>query len=272
MKVSCLQFDVHFGDPAANLQAVRGALAEACVKGVDLVITPEAFLTGYVVGNEQDARNLALKGALRAEMLEEGQALAEKYAVHLILGYIEEDPASKHIYNSATLFAPGEKPRTYRKMHLPVLGVDRFATPGEELEVFDTPFGKIGIIICFDLRVPEAARTLALKGADLIVLPTNWPEGAELTPVHFMPVRAAENRVFMAACNRVGTEHGTTFIGHSMIVDPDMKILAEGGKGVEVLEADLDLSEARQKTRVVIPGEYETNTFSTRQPKAYSAT
>ena len=71
---------------------------------------------------------------------------------------------------------------SYRKSHLPFLGVDRFVAPGDELPVFDTPIGRIGLEICYDLRFPEVTPTLALAGAEIVCLPTNWPMAAAATP------------------------------------------------------------------------------------------
>ncbi|MFX8824853.1 carbon-nitrogen hydrolase family protein, partial [Acinetobacter baumannii] len=85
------------------------------------------------------------------------QVAAENAGISLVVGTIEE--CEGNLYNAAWLFVPGEDFQSYRKTHLPVLGIDRFATPGSDLPVFDLPCCKLGIIICFDLRIPEAART-----------------------------------------------------------------------------------------------------------------
>ena len=112
-------------------------------------------------------------------------------------------------------------------------------------------------------------RTLALQDADLVVLPTNWPVGAETAAKPVSLVRAIENRVFLATCNRVGTEEGTTFIGLSKIIDPKGNVLAEAGAEESILVADLNLQQAREKVIVNIPGEYEMDLWGSRQPQLY---
>ncbi len=266
-RIACAQLNVVFGNPEANLGTALGHIRDLAARRVDLVIFPEAFLTGYVVKTVAEAKGIALSGEDKSRILGDIQQAAKDHDIHVVIGYMEEEDGQ--IFNSATLFSPDRDAQRYRKTHLPFLGIDKFATPGNEIKVFETRLGKIGILICFDLRVPEACRELALQGADILVLPTNWPEGAERTPQHFVPVRAGENVYFVAACNRVGTENGVRFIGNSAIATPSMDILGFGGDGEEVLIADLDLSLSRSKTRVVIPGEYETDTFSTRQPGLY---
>jgi len=191
----------------------------------------------------------------------------ERLGIHCVLGFAGKNDAG--LFNAAALIEPSGAVRLYAKTHLPELGLDIFVVPGSELRAFDTGIGRIGIVVCFDLRPPEPIRVLALQGAELIVLPTNWPEGADFAPAHMAAVRANENRVFLAACNRVGTENGFRFIGKSGIWDVAGKCLASAGDGEEVLVADLDLAQAREKRVRVIPGRYESTTFDSRRPELY---
>ncbi|MER3465979.1 MAG: hypothetical protein C4340_01945, partial [Armatimonadota bacterium] len=103
---------------------------------------------------------------------------------------------------------------------LPYLGMDRFVEVGDALDVFDIPGARIGILICFDVRIPEAARTLALKGADILCVPTNWPQQAILTSNCVCPARASENQTFVIAADRVGEENEVRFLGYSKIIAP----------------------------------------------------
>jgi len=265
MRIACVQSHVVFGDPVANAAKAVSHIADLKQRGVELVLFPEAFLTGYCVDSESEATRIAIDSqSVALSMLREA---SEQYDVIVVAGYAEAEGDA--VYNTAALFEPGQASRTYRKTHLPHLGLDRFVRAGDELPVFETRLGRIGILICFDQRPPEATRTMALQGADLIVLPTNWPVGAEVAAEHLSIARAAENRVFLATCNRVGEENGFTFIGRSKVVHPTGRLLAAAGAEEEVLIADLDFADARQKRTVNIPGKYETEVFASRRPELY---
>ncbi len=263
MRVACVQANVAFADPASNIASAILRLEKLRLEGVELAVFPEAFLTGYCVDCMADAERIALPASAVSPL----QEAADRIGISLVVGFAEA--GAEAIYNSAALIEPGVATRFYRKCHLPDLGLDKFVKPGDDLPVFDTAFGKIGILICFDLRMPEATRVLALRGAELIVLPTNWPEGAETSAEHVCIARAAENRIFMATCNRVGEENGFRFIGCSKIVGPSGKVLAAAGTNEDVITADIDLAEARIKRNVMIPGKYETAVFDARRPELY---
>ncbi|HVT13690.1 MAG TPA: carbon-nitrogen hydrolase family protein [Fimbriimonadaceae bacterium] len=263
MRIACVQANVVFNDPAANIVVLIRRLEALKRDGVDLALFPEAFLTGYCVDSLADARQIAIDRRVLIPIRE----ACDKLGITTIVGFAER--SGDNVFNAATLIEPGQDPQYYRKSHLPFLGLDRFVHAGDELPVFDTALGRIGILICFDLRIPEAARVLALRGAELIALPTNWPEGAETSAEHVSIARAAENRVFMATCNRVGEENGFRFIGRSKIIAPSGKVLAAAGVDEQVLVCDLDLAEARIKRNVMIPGKYETAVFESRRPELY---
>jgi predicted amidohydrolase len=266
MRIACVQANVAFANPAANAEAAIRKLRDLKSRGVDLAVFPEAYLTGYCVSNPDEAESIAIPR--ESDQIRAIQNEVDALGIGAVVGFAEQGVEGE-LYNAAAICEPGVPTRFYRKTHLPFLGYDRFSDPGAELPIFDTRWGKIGVLVCFDLRPPEAARTLALKGAELIVLPTNWPVGAEVSADHVSIARAAENKVFFATCNRVGTENGTTFIGHSRIISTSGKVLAEAGANEETIVADLDLAEARQKRIVNIPGEYEMEVFATRQPNLY---
>ncbi|MCH7903386.1 MAG: carbon-nitrogen hydrolase family protein [Armatimonadetes bacterium] len=275
IKVACVQTDVVFNDPQTNATAAIAHLTQLKDQGIDLAVFPEAYLTGYVVGSGEEAMKIALHlendkllRIIKAnEPVAEIQKACQELKMHAVVGLIATDGTD--VFNAAVLFEPDGTMRRYYKTHLPFLGVDRFVVPGWDLPVFETEIGNIGIGICYDLRVPEALRVLALEGADLIVLPTNWPVGAETSADHTVITRAAENRVYLAASNRVGTENGTTFIGRSGIYDVVGGTMAKAGDGEEVITAELDLDQAREKRTINIPGEYELDVFGSRRPTLY---
>lgn len=265
MKLACVQSNVVFGDAAANASRAIQRIKILKEDGVDLAIFPEAYLTGYCVGSQEEADSIAI--AADSKPILDIKNACDELDILVITGFAEMDAGV--VYNTAALFEPGREPRFYRKTHLPELGLDKFVCAGQALPVFETRLGKIGVLICFDLRPPEAARVLALNEAELIVLPTNWPVGAEVSAGYISVARAAENRVFIATCNRVGDENGFTFIGQSKIIDVGGKILAAAGAVEEVIIGEVDLSDARQKRMVAIPGKYETEVFASRNPALY---
>ncbi len=124
--------------------------------------------------------------------------------------------------------------------------------------------------ICYDGSFPESSRVLTLLGADLVVLPTNWPTGAVTTVCHLVQARALENHIFYAAVNRVGEERGFRFIGQSRIVQCNGDILVQAGEhDAEIIVAEIDPAIARNKRLVKIPGKYEIDRVADRRPEMY---
>lgn len=275
VRVASVQCDVVFGDPNANAAFAIEKLHQLAARGVQLVVFPEAFLTGYVVADEAEARRIAIDvhGAepdsvdVAHSSVLAIQAACKQFGVHAVFGYAGAD--GQVLYSGAILCEPNGRMRRYVKTHLPELGFDKFVVRGTRLPVFDTEIGRIGLLICYDVRFPEAARVLGLERADILALPTNWPVGAEVSPTYMAPARAAENRFFVVTCNRIGLENGFRFIGRSAIHDITGDPLASAGDEETILVADIDVARARNKRTVVIPGKYETDTFVTRYPEIY---
>lgn len=263
MRLASVQMDVVHGDVAANIARVRERLAVCAELGVDLAVFPECALTGYGAASRGGALAMAADPEV---VLPDLHAECLRLGLRAVVGYAGR--RGDTVRNEAALLGP-EGILLYAKTHLPFMGLDRFAERGRELPVFDTALGRIGILICYDLRPPEAARVLALSGADLVVVPTNWPEEARTSAEHVVIARAAENKVFFASCNRVGEEGAFRFIGRSKIISPVGGVLAAAGDGEEILWADVKLAEARQKRTVNIPGEYEIDVLGERHPELY---
>jgi len=268
VRAAAVQMDIRLGEVQANLLRVLELLEEAAGGGAQLVVFPECALSGYCFESLEEARAAAISAG-HSEHLRRFAARCAELGVVGVLGFIE---AGAGCFNSAIV--AGEAPGSlflYRKTHLPVLGFDRFATPGNALGVAETSWGRLGVLICYDVRFPEAARVLALKGADVIALPTNWPVGAESSPDFLTRARAWENRVFLVAANRVGVERGRRFIGRSQIVAPGGEVLCEAGPDEEaILHADLDLGQARRKRIVYEPGAWELDVIGGRRPDLYA--
>ena len=253
-KIAGVQMDCRLADKQANLDTIRAKLREAAGHGARLVVYPECALTGYCFESKAEAWPHAepLPGPATEVLTADCRALG----VWAVVGLLERD--GDRLFNACALVGPDGLAATYRKIHLPFLGVDRFTTPGDRpFAVHDLGGLRIGMNICYDGGFPESARVLMLLGADVVVLPTNWPPGARGTVNHLIPARALENRVYYAAVNRVGEERGFHFIGQSRVVDVTGELLAAGGDGAEVLYAEVDPARARDKHIVNIPGKYE---------------
>ena len=265
-RVAAVQMDPKLGDRAANRQTMLEHLESAADKGAELVVFPECALSGYVYDSAEEA--LPAAETVPGETSEAIAEACRRWNVYAIVGLLERE--GETLYNSAFVAGPDGLIACYRKCHLPVLGIDRYVGKGNELPIIELPFARIGILICYDVRFPEAARSLALRGADALIVPTNWPEGAESAPEFLTRARAWENRVYVVACNRVGVEQGTRFIGRSQIVDPNGKILEQAdGETQTILSADIDPQQARQKRIVIKPGVFELDPVGGRRPDLY---
>lgn len=123
-----------------------------------------------------------------------------------------------------------------------------YYTPSDTgFKVFDTPFGKVGIVICYDRHLPESIRTCTLKGADLIIVPTANTKAEPMEMFEWeMRVQAMQNQVFIAMCNRVGTEDKMQFAGESIVIDPRGKVLAKADDREQLLVCDIDLQEVKK--------------------------
>ena len=184
---------------------------------------------------------------------------------------IESDPATGKLFNACGLVGPTGFVTGYRKAHLPCLGADRFTDPGDRpFAVHDVGGLRVGMSICYDGSFPESARVLMLLGADLVVLPTNWPTGAATTVKYLVQARALENHIYYAAVNRVGEERGFRFIGQSRIIDVTGELVAASeGDTPAILYAELDPERPRNKQIVKIPGKYELHRTADRRPEMY---
>jgi predicted amidohydrolase len=267
-KIACVQMDCHLADKPRNLARIRLGLAEAAGQGAQLVIFPECAVTGYGFVSKDEAWSVAEPVPCPAT-----EALADdcrRLGVWAVVGTLERVEATRDLFNVAVLLGPKGVLATYRKIHLPYLGVDRFTTPGDRpLAVHDVGGLRVGMNICYDGGFPEAARCLMLLGADLVVLPTNWPPGAAVSVKYLVPARALENQIFYAACNRIGEESGFRFIGQSRIVNVNGELLAAAEGGETILYADIDPESARRKHLVHIPGRYELHRTAHRRPEMY---
>jgi len=267
LRVAACQIDPKLGEVDRNLERIERAVADAAGAGARLAVLPECAVTGYAFASLDEAMPVARRAsAVAADRL---AGLATQHQMTVICGSLESEGDA--VYNVAHLVTPDGRRFHYRKTHLPFLGVDRFTTPGGDApSVIDIDGVRVGVLICYDLRFPEAARICGLEGADLIALPTNWPVGVEFHPGLFAPARAAENHCYVLAADRVGTERGVTFLGRSLLVDYDgMRVAVASDTEEEILVGEIDTDAARATHVRARPGEHEWDTIADRRPGLY---
>jgi predicted amidohydrolase len=244
MRVGFFQFAPIFGDVLHNLDKVVGTLDQA---DADLIVLPELFASGYQFVSQQEVTALSESipdGPTTQRLID----LAKRRRMVIVAGLPER--AGNACYNSAVVVGPSGFIGCYRKTHL-FFEETLFFTPGDTgFQVWDIRAAKIGVMICFDWYYPEAARTLALKGAEIICHPSNLvlPNCPDS-----MPVRCLENRVFAVTCNRTGSEargekDQLTYIGNSEVVAPRGAILHRAPRDQEELYiVEINPADARNK-------------------------
>jgi N-carbamoylputrescine amidase len=274
LRIAVAQYEPRVGDLEANRAAAVSWARQAAEQGAQLAVLPELASSGYVFRSTDEAE-------ASAEDAQEGAtvtALAEvcrESGMHVVTGLDERSGSCRH--NSAVLVGPRGHIATYRKLHL-FHEEKSWFEPGMSLPVVDLPFGRLGMLICFDLWFPEAARTLAVAGAEVIAVPTNWvasfkntvyDERGYIQGDYVAIATAAQNGVVMACADRIGTERGTRFLGASIIVGADGWPVAgpASAGGEALLVADLDLADvARAQRRTP-----RNHLLGDRRPGAYNA-
>lgn len=262
-----VQMDVRIGEAKANLDVALGAIEQGRALGGTLFAFPECALTGYCFRNATEARDAALDAD--GPELQALTRVASEGDILVAMGYLERTPSG--FANSVSLIGPGGVLATYRKTHLPHLGVDKWTEPGcDRFAAVDAGDLRVGMLICFDASFPEATRLLALDGADLVLLPTNWPDEASAKSAWLPNTRAYENVIYFASVNRVGEERGYHFRGRSRICGVEGQVLADGPVDTEgLLVADIDPQRARTKRIVRREGEYWLDRIGQRREDLY---
>ena len=259
MKIGYLQYDPEFGDLIKNREHMAAQLEKA---QADIVVLPELATSGYFFSGKEEVEKLSetVPGPSTDMFLQ----LAQKTGTNFIFGMPEK--TKKGFYNSAVLITPEGIGGVYRKVHLFFHEKDYFLS-GESFPLFEIKGVKVGILVCFDHMFAEAARTLAIKGAQVICHPSNLvlPEYGQLTT----RVRALENRVFWILANRFGTEtkgkKQLTYTGESQIVNPGGEIIHKApAKEEELYITEIAPEEALDKNITEL-----NNIFEDRKPRLY---
>ena len=249
-RVAVCQVPLDIDDAETTWRAVTGAVERAAELGADLVVLPELAATGSGFTNAQEAaaraepRDGPTVGRLRQ--------LADQHQLVLVAGWCETSGLDRP-YNSAVVIDRGAVIGCYRKTHLWDREKRLFMPGSSAPPVFATSVGRLGLLICYDLEVPEVTRRLARQGAQILTAPANWPLLPK--PVGERPIEiakaqaaAAQNKVFVAVADRCGTDRGQTWTGGSIICDASGYLLAEAMRGEpEVVWATIDPADADNK-------------------------
>ena len=254
VRVACCQIAPQVGEKEANLNKTAAFIHSAASQGAKIIVLPELCSSGYVFASRAEATALA-------DTYEDGQTtnlwaeLAKSLGVYIVGGFAERCGAT--LYNAAAVLGPQGRIGLFRKVHL--WGDENlFFTPGDlGFPVFATEYGTIGVAICYDGWFPETYRACALKGAELVCVPTNWvpisgqdPEREAMANILTM-ASAHTNSIYIAAADRVGTERGQAFIGQSLIASYTGWPVGGPASATEegILLADLDLAQAKRARR-----------------------
>lgn len=253
VKIACCQIEPTIGEKEENVEKTLRFAGEAARGGAEIILLPELANTGYMFDTREEAFSLAevVPGGETTRMWEE---FAQDQGVYLTAGVAERE--GYRLYNSSVLIGPEGYVGSYRKLHL-WNREKLFFEPGDlGLQVFHTPIGRMGMIICYDLWFPELIRIHALQGADLVLNVTNWVAGSQeerdsRVTEAVCVAQAHLSSVFMAAADRIGVERGQPFLGRSMIVSPTGEVLAGPASfdKEEVITAECNLLEARTRKR-----------------------
>jgi 5-aminopentanamidase len=256
MIVAVAQLGIAVGEVDANRKAAADAVAEAAALGAELVVLPELCDSGYVFSSAAEARGLAsaVDGSVT---LSQWRGLAGDHGLVIAGGFCELGGDGR-LYNSAAIVDASGVRVVYRKAHLWDAEKTVFTPGGGQPPVVDLPFGRVGLMICYDLEFPEWVRLAALDGADLLAAPVNWPAaqaGASAdqdgAPPEVIKARAdaAMNGMFVAVADRCGEERGVSWVSGSLIAAPSGATLAGPvlADRPAVLAADCALALARDK-------------------------
>lgn len=263
-RVTCCQLSPRMADLAGNRAMAAAAVGRAVAAGADVVVLPELVTSGYMFASVEEARGVAITTD-DAVLGDWADAAGEA----VVVGGLCELGADGRLYNSAAVVDADGVRAVYRKTHL--WDRERLVfTPGNTPPpVLDTRAGRLGVLVCYDLEFPELSRGLALAGAELLAVPTNWPviarpAGEHPPEVVIAMATARVNRIAIACCDRRGTERGQEWTAGTTIVDASGWVAATAVD--DVATADLDLARARDK--VLTP---HSHVLRDRRPELYGA-
>ena len=267
-QVSLIQMNIDFGKKEKNLKKAEILLEKASHQAdpsiPHLACLPELFSTGYDLKNVQKHAEIIPSGKTTKIL----QNLAIKFSTGIMASLMEK--TDKEYYNTAIFInEKGKFQGRYRKIHLfPLDPMDErpfFSTGGFELPktFFKTNFGKVGLLICFDLRFPELSRRIVLEGAEILIYLAEFPNPRSEIWKRLLQARAMENQIFVCGVNRVGIDPTeTSFFGKSLVYDPNGNLIVEGSDREEVLTISLNPETVKKAKKIL-------DAFEHRKPNFY---
>ncbi len=237
--VAAIQMDIALGDRKRNFKRAGQLIEQAAKAGARIVCLPELFNTGYdYAAITNQCRILFAQGVRKLKKF------ASANALYLVGGSIAEK-ADGRIYNTSLLIGPqGDIIGKYRKIHLfGPLDEPQHFTPGEECPVFNTTLGRLGIMLCYDIRFAELGIKLGSQGAQIIFVPAQFPDPRLHHWQVLLQARAIENQLYIVGVNRCGSDLRNSYFGNSMVVDPRGRLVGSLGQGEGILLAEIDLAQ-----------------------------
>jgi predicted amidohydrolase len=240
VKIGSIQLEIKDHESKQErILRVKNMLAD--MKGYDLIILPEIWATGYFAFDRYVEEAEEIDGPF----VQEFSQMAKSLHVHLFAGSFVEK-AGEDYFNTSILINPkGDVIGSYRKIHLFRYGSQegKLLTRGSEITVVETPFGKVGLSTCYDLRFPELYRKQVDLGAEILLVTSAWPHQRLEHWKLFNVARALENQCYLISSNCVGKSHGVLLGGHSQVVDPWGVVIAQAGEKETILTTEIDLEE-----------------------------
>ncbi|AJS61414.1 carbon-nitrogen family hydrolase [Paenibacillus sp. IHBB 10380] len=262
LRVALIQTPIQLGQPEVNREHILMLMEQAANMSPkpDLIVLPEMWNTGYALEEIHEIADVA--GQRSKEWL---SSFAKRHEIIVVGGSIAEKNG-ENITNSMYVFdRQGEQIAKYSKIHLfCLMNEEKYLKSGDHKVTFEIDHHfTAGASICYDIRFPELARSLALDGAKVLFVSAEWPHPRLHHWRTLLMARAIENQMYVVACNTVGVSGDTSFFGHSMIIDPWGEIIAEGGEGEEIVIGEISpalVDDVRGRIPV----------FSDRRPDLYS--
>ncbi|GAA0485813.1 carbon-nitrogen family hydrolase [Salinibacillus aidingensis] len=251
LNVALLQMDIEYGNPWGNYEKVKTNIEQAAKSGVDVVVLPELWTTGYDLSRLDDIADIE-----GGESLNFFAELAKANQVHVVGGSVANQSREQAAEVKNTMLvvnASGEKVKEYSKAHLfRLMDEEKYLVEGNDNGWFTLAGIPSAGLICYDIRFPEWVRMHALGEMKVLYVVAEWPKPRIDHWRALLISRAIENQCFVIACNRVGADPNNTFGGHSIVVGPWGEVLAEAGEDETILYKEIDVDQV-DNVRKTIP-------------------